>query len=76
MGFQRVNLQLTDRQYRILMAESNAAGLRVGTICRMLIHEDIATGRASRHLRRRQLERGGEFRAQPLAATSDDQEVQ
>jgi hypothetical protein len=63
-GFQRINVQITERQYRVLMAESNATGLRVGTIVRMLLHEDIATGRASKHTRQRQLERSGEFHAQ------------
>jgi hypothetical protein len=36
------------------MAESNAAGLRVGTIARMLLHDDIASGRASKFLRMKQ----------------------
>jgi len=63
-GFQRINVQLTERQYRVLMAEANACGLRVGTIVRMLIHDDIAAGRASKHTRQRQLERSGEFHAQ------------
>jgi hypothetical protein len=53
-GFHRINVQLTERQYRVLMAESNAAGLRVGTIARMLLHDDIASGRASKFLRMRQ----------------------
>jgi len=51
MGFQRINVTLTDRQYRLLMLESNATGLKVGTIIRMLLHEDIASGRAVKHYR-------------------------
>jgi hypothetical protein len=51
-GFERVNVQLTQRQYRVLLAEANATGLRVGTIVRMLLHDDIATGRASKASRR------------------------
>jgi hypothetical protein len=50
-GFHRVNVQLTERQYRVLMAESNASGLCVGTIARMLLHDDIASGRATKFLR-------------------------
>lgn len=64
MGFQRINLQITDKQYRVLLAEANATGLRVGTICRMLIHDDIAAGRASKHTRQRQREEHGEYHAQ------------
>lgn len=51
MGFQRINITLTDSQYRVLMLESNATGLKVGTVIRMLIHDDIATGRANRAYR-------------------------
>lgn len=76
MGFQRVNVQLTDRQYRVLLAEANACGLRVGTVVRMLIHDDIAAGRASKHVRQRQLERTGEFRAQTTIIDLNDLEVQ
>jgi hypothetical protein len=51
MGFQRINVTLTDSQYRLLMLESNATGLKVGTIIRMLLHDDIASGRAVKHYR-------------------------
>jgi hypothetical protein len=56
MGFHRVNISLTDRQMRLLLLEANATGLKLGTIIRMLIHDDIASGRAVRHYRMQQAE--------------------
>jgi hypothetical protein len=73
-GFERVNLQLTQKQFRILLAEANATGLRVGTIVRMLIHDDIAAGRASKHTRQRQRELMAEYRAQGAFSLLDDHE--
>jgi hypothetical protein len=72
MSFHRVNVSLTDRQMRLLMLESAATGLRVGTIIRMLLHEDIATGRAIKHHRRRQLEQLSEFRIHGVPGPKDE----
>lgn len=57
MGFHRVNVSFTDMQMRMLLLEANATGLKIGTIVRMLIHDDIATGRAVRHHRMKEAER-------------------
>ena len=55
MGFHRVNVSFTDWQMKMLVLEANATGLKIGTIVRMLIHEDIASGRAVKHHRAAQL---------------------
>lgn len=68
MAFHKITVQLTDRQMRVLMNEASATGLRVTTICRMLLHDDIASGRADRHARMQSAERRAEIARQRVAA--------
>jgi len=68
VAFHKVTIQLTDRQMRVLMNEATATGLRITTICRMLLHDDIASGRADRHAREASVQRRAENARQRVAA--------
>lgn len=70
--FHRVNVMLTDSQMKVMMLESQATGLRIGTLLRIMLHEDIASGRALKHFHAADADRKAQIRATAARSKQDE----